>query len=286
MNAASMSSTALWVGIATFAAAAVVDVLRGNEAMKEFNKTLRENAENTYNDLKKFSENYSGLRESLYKTENGKQTPVDINSEEAKKAWEVLREQIELSSHASDEYIGKLLSIENVSERLRQGFAMIESIQSVSAAIKELGDSSIKLERDWSEWWNLGLLPDGTIGNLQDAYMWLSKIEEKYGSVVNARKVASTSRTDEGFKNVFQDEAKEFVENYETELEKFRKDLQVTKQSIIDFIELKGWSGDTSKINEVFKTFTDNLILKNQLNPQQAYTLQLEMEEARSKAAK
>jgi len=286
MNAARMSSTALWVGIATVAAAAVVDILRGNEAMKEFNKTLRENAENTYNDLKKFSENYSGLRESLYKTENGKQTPVDINSEEAKKAWEVLREQIELSSHASDEYISKLLSIENVSERLRQGFAMIESIQSVSAAIKELGDSSIKLERDWSAWWNLGLLPDGTIGNLQDAYMWLSKIEEKYGSVVNARKVASTSRTDEGFKNVFQDEAKEFVENYETELEKFRKDLQVTKQSIIDFIELKGWSGDTSKINEVFKTFTDNLILKNQLNPQQAYTLQLEMEEARSKAAK
>ena len=285
-NAARMSSTALWAGIATFAAAAVVDILRGNEAMKEFNKTLRENAENTYNDLKKFSENYSGLRESLYKTENGKQTPVDINSEEAKKAWEVLREQIELSSHASDEYIGKLLSIENVSERLRQGFAMIESIQSVSAAIKELGDSTIKLERDWSAWWNLGLLPDGTIGNLQDAYMWLSKIEEKYGSVVNARKVASTSRTDEDFKNVFQDEAKEFVENYETELEKFREDLQVTKQSIIDFIELKGWSGDTSKINEVFKTFTDNLILKNQLNPQQAYTLQLEMEEARSKAAK
>lgn len=285
-NAARMSSTALWVGIATFAAAAVVDILRGNEAMKEFNKTLRENAENTYNDLKKFSENYSGLRESLYKTENGKQTPVDINSEEAKKAWEVLREQIELSSHASDEYISKLLSIENVSERLRQGFAVIDSIQAVSAAIKEIGDSAIKLERDWSAWWNLGLLPDGTIGNLQDAYMWLSKIEEKYGSVVNARKVASTSRTDEGLDNVFQDEAKEFVENYETELEKFRKDLQVTKQSIIDFIELKGWSGDTSKINEVFKTFTDNLILKNQLNPQQAYTLQLEMEEARSKAAK
>lgn len=286
MNAASMSSTALWVGIATFAAAAVVDILRGNEAMKEFNKTLRENAENTYNDLKKFSENYSGLRESLYKTENGKQTPVDINSEEAKKAWEVLREQIELSSHASDEYIGKLLSIENVSERLRQGFTMIESIQSVSAAIKELGDSSIKLERDWSEWWNLGLLPDGTIGNLQDAYMWLSKIEEKYGSVANAKKVAEASKTDEGFDNTLKEEAEEFVENYETELEKFRKDLQVTKQSIIDFIELKGWSGDTSKINEAFKTFTDNLILKNQLNPQQAYTLQLEMEEARSKAAK
>ena len=282
-----LTSGATWWGLIGIAAgAAIIEVIRGNEAMKEFNKTLRENAENTYNDLKKFSEQYSNIRESLYKTGNGKQTPVDIDNKEAGKVWEAMREQIELSSHASDEYIGKLLSIENISERLRQGFAVIDSIQAVSAAIKELGDDTIKLEREWSAWWNLGLLPDGTIGNLKDTHMWLSKIEEKYGSIVNARKVASTSKTEEGFDNVFQGEAKQFVENYEKELERFREDIKKTKQSVVDFIELKGWSGDTSKINEAFKIFTDNLILKNQLNPQQAFTLQLEMEEARSQAAK
>ena len=184
MNTVLTSGATWWGLLAVSIGAAVVEIARGNEAMKEFNKTLRENANNTYGDLEKFTSQYTELRNSLYKTikdSEGKSTivPQDINADDAKKAWEAVKEQIELSSHVSDEYISRLLSINNISERLRQSFAVIDNIKSVSAAIKELGDNSIKLERDWSAWWNLWLLPDGTIGNLQDVHMWLGNMTKK-----------------------------------------------------------------------------------------------------------
>jgi len=288
-----LTSGATWWGLLAVAAgAAIVEVVRGNEAMKEFNKTLRENAKNTYNDLERFKEQYKELRESLYQTitdNNGKTivTPQNINVDDAEKAWESVKEQIELSSHASDKYVGSLLQIKNISERLRQSFAVIDDIQSVSAAIKELGDGAIKLERDWSGWWNLWTLPDGTIGNLKDAHMWLGKIEEKYGSIEKARKAASgEDRAPLGIDKKYQDDAERWLDNYENELRKFREDLESTKESVLNFINAQGWSGNVNKVNETFKQITDNLIQQNQLDPEKAYTLQIEMEEARSKAAK
>lgn len=288
-----LTSGATWWGLLAVATgSAIVEVVRGNEAMKEFNKTLRENAKNTYDDLERFKEQYKELIESLYNTttdSNGKTivTPQDINVDDAKKAWEAVKEQIELSSHASDKYIGSLLQIKNISERLRQSFVVIDDIQSVSAAIKELGDDAIKLEREWSGWWNLWTLYDGTIGNLKDTHMWLGKIEEKYGSIEKARKAASgEDKAPLGIDKNYKDDAERWLENYENELKKFREDLESTKESILNFINAQGWSGNVNKVNETFKQITDNLIQQNQLDPEKAYTLQIEMEEARSKAAK
>lgn len=279
MSTVLTSATTWWALLAVAVGAAIAEVFRGNEAMKEFNKTLRENAENTYNDLSKFAQQYKEVRDSLYKTDKGVTTPVDIDKNEAQKAWEAVREQIELSSHASDEYISKIIAIDNVSERLRQGFNLLDNIQEVSAAIKELSDDAIKLERDWSAWWNLGLLPDGTIGNLKNAHMWLGKINDEFGSIEQAAKLADSN-------NIFSVRASEYIKNYQKELEQFKKDLETTTQSVLNFINLKGWSGDTTKIDEVFKQITDNLIQKNQLDADKAYTLQVEMENARSQAAK
>lgn len=279
MNTVLTSGATWWGLLAVAAGAAVIEIARGNEAMREFNKTLRENAENTYKDLSKFSEQYAEVRNSLYKTENGVTTPVDINKDEAKKAWESVREQIELSTHASEEYVSGLLAIENTSERLRQGFALLDNVMEVSAAIKELRDDTIKIEKEWSAWWNLGLLSDGTIGNLKNAHMWLGKIYDEFGSIEKAAKLADSD-------TILSDKASRYIKRYQGELEEFRDDLQTTTQSVLDFINLKGWSGDTEKISEVFKQITEGLIQKNQLNPQEAFDLQLEMEEARSAAAK
>lgn len=279
MNTVLTSGATWWGLLAVAAGAAVIEIARGNEAMREFNKTLRENAENTYKDLSKFSEQYAEVRNSLYKTENGVTTPVDINKDEAKKAWESVREQIELSTHASEEYVSGLLAIENTSERLRQGFALLDNVMEVSAAIKELRDDTIKIEKEWSAWWNLGLLSDGTIGNLKNAHMWLGKIYDEFGSIEKAAKLADSD-------TILSDKASRYIKKYQGELEEFRDDLQTTTKSVLDFINLKGWSGDTEKISEVFKQITEGLIQKNQLNPQEAFDLQLEMEEARSAAAK
>ena len=279
MNQVLTSGATWWGVLAAAATGAVISIIRGNEAMKEFNKSLREDATSTYDELSKFLNQYQNVRDSLYKT-NTKNETNDIDKNEALKAWESVREQIELSSKASSEFVGKLLAIENVSERLRQGFKILDDIQTVTAALKELGDEGIKLERSWSEWWNLGILPDGTIENLKDSYIWLDKINDKFGSLENARVISTLDKTNEGFKNLYKDVAEDYIENYEKELEKFRKDLSTTTQSVVDFINLKGWQGDETKIEETFRRAFQNIALKNNLSPQQAMTMQLEAAQA------
>ena len=269
-----------WFSLLALAAWDIFDAfMNADKATIEFNKSLRDSAKTTYEDLKKFAEQYKNVRDSLYKSEtikdaSGKQTiattPQNIEEGEAKKVWEAMREQIELSSHASDEYISKLLSIENVSERLRQGFQMIDNIQAVSAALKEIGEDGIKVEQGWSAWWNAYQLPDGLIGNIKDVANAEKELIENYGSVEAAKQRGSKLYSD-----------------YEKrELENFREDLKVTTDSVINFINLNGWSGDTGKIDEMFKQVTDKLATQGNLDPQTAFTLQREIEVARAKAAK
>jgi hypothetical protein len=275
----------------TMAALLVTEIgdafINADRATKEFNKSLRDGAKTTYEDLKKFAEQYKNVRDSLYTTQKtaigniydpstGKAAATayanqtvgqDISASEAKKVWEAMREQIELSSHASDEYISKLLSIENVSERLRQGFQILDDIQTVSAALKEIGEDGIKVTQSWAAWWNAWQGADGLIGNVKDLQKEIQRLQD-----------AGQDPNDKFTKVIDKD--------YATALERFRKDLKVTTDSVIDFINLNGWSGDTGKIDEVFKQVTDRLATQSNLDPQTAFTLQREVEVARAKAAK
>jgi hypothetical protein len=154
-----------------------------------------------------------------------------------------------------------------MSERVRQGFNLLEDVQVVNAALKELDYDTIKVSKDFSDWWNLGLAPDGLIGNLKDLQEEIQKLRD-----------AGINPDNKLTKLIDKD--------YEKALERFRNDLQKTTNSVLDFINLKGWSKDESKINQVFEQITQKLVLDNQLDPQKAFTLQIEVEEARSKAAR
>lgn len=272
-----VKSPLTWWSLLALAAWDIFDAfVNANKATEDFNKSLRDSAKTTYEDLKKFAEQYKNIRDSLYKTETignlgSKETtvttPQDIEEGEAKKVWEAMREQIELSSHASDEYISKLLSIENVSERLRQGFQILDDIQTVSAALKEIGEDGIKVTQGWAAWWNAWQGADGLIGNVKDLQKEIQRLKD-----------TGQDPNDKFTKVIDKD--------YATALERFRKDLKVTTDSVIDFINLNGWSGDTGKIDEVFKQVTDRLATQGNLDPQTAFTLQKDVEIARAKAAK
>lgn len=297
--ASAMKTVAMskWTWISLFAIAAVeaTQAIFGvNEAQKALNESIRNGAKDNYDNISKFLEQYKEVRDSLYSTKKvaigsyksttGKaeatiydeqQVGQDIDQNEAKKAWEAVREQIELTVVSSDKYIGNLLSISNMSERVRQGFNLLDDVQVVNAALKELDDDTIKVSKDLSAWWNAWQAPDGLIGNLKDYQEALNDIIAKYGTLESFRE------------NTFLGgKGSDDLNDYETALERFRDDLQKTTDSIINFIELKGWSGDESKINQVFEQITQKLVLDNQLDPQKAFTLQTEVEEARSKAAK
>lgn len=257
-----------------------------DKAIRKFNNSIREGAEDNYKNIKDFISQSKELRDSLYTFKDvdlgggevrreitGTQ---DINNDEAKKVWETVREQIELTSKSSDTYIGQLLQIENVSERLRQGFQILDNISEVNAALKEIDDKTIDINQDWSQWWNLWAGFDGLIGNLKDLEGELNTVNKEFGGLDKIKESADAgNRT-----------AKAFLKDYEIALERFREDLKETTDSIVEFITMKGWSGDTNKINEVFSNVTNKLINENQLNPQEAYLLQLEAETARANATK
>ena len=275
-------SPTTWIILAGVALSQFLSKLIGvNEEAKELNQNLRENAKNTAQELEEFAKRTDNIRKQLYETrvdENGKKTLVPQNMEqsEALKAWEEIRNQIELSSHASQDYITQLMAISDVSERLRQGFAILDDVQVVSAALKEIGDDGIKVAQDWSEWWNLWLAKDGLIGNLKDYKEELDDIIEKYGTLSNAELLKTQGK----------DGAEAAIHDLDLALSKLQDDLKETTDSVMSFIELRGWSGDTTKIAEVFDQVSQQLIEKNQLDPQTAYALQEQVEIAKAKAQK
>ena len=290
------SSRLTWFALLAIAATEAAQAIFGiNEAQKALNESIRNGANDNYDNISKFLEHYKEVRESLYATQKvaigdvynpttgraeaqayaEQRVAKDIDNSEAKKVWESVREQIELTVASSDKYIGNLLSISNMSERVRQGFNLLDDIQVVNAALKELDDDTIKVSQDFSAWWNAWQAPDGLIENLKDYQDALDDVIAEYGTMKSFRE------------NTFiGGKGSDDLNDYETALERFRDDLQKTTDSIINFIELKGWSGDESKINQVFEQITQKLVLDNQLDPQKAFTLQTEVEEARSKAAK
>lgn len=254
------------------------------EGVKNFNKTIRDGAAENYKNITNTLEQYKDLRESLYEEEerggNNVRVAQDIDESNAKKAWESMREEIELSSAASETYISRLMQIDNVSERLRQGFVLLDDLQAVNSALSEMGDKTIFIQQDWSSWWNLWLAPDSFEENLRDFIKAKKQIEDAYGDIETAReKLEKASSV--GDKNL-----KSGVSRYDNTLEQFRENLKETTDSIIDFISLKGWTGDTNKINELFAQFTNKTVMQLGLDPSEAFTLQLEVEQARAKAAK
>lgn len=285
-----------WVGVVAIGLYQMEQAIWGaNEAQIALNKSIRDGAKDNYDNITKFLDQYKQVRESLYTTQKvaignmydpatGKASATayveqsveqDINKNEAKKAWEAIREQIELTTRSSDQYIGRLLEISNMSERVRQGFNILEDIRVVNAALKDLDEDTIKVEKDMSAWWNAYQMPGGLIGNIKDYQKELDDIIKKYGSLESLLNNVHVGGDNWGD-----------FSDYQTALERLQSSIKTTTDSIINFIELKGWSGDINKINEVFKQIADKIALDNQLDPQKAFVLQTQVEEARSQAAK
>ncbi len=242
-------------------------IIRANQAMVQLNKSLREGAESNYKNITDFltSDSNVDARKTL--------ASGDLNKNDADKLWESVREQIELATKESDNYISKLMEIGDVSERIRQGFKLLENLQEINGALKEIGDDGIKITQDWSKWWNLWLGTDGLIGNLKDIENAEKAVVDEFGSIGKAREEATGTNR-----------AWELTGDYEEALRRLQDDIKVTTDSIINFIELKGWSGDTTKIDEVFSQVWNKIAMDNNLDPQKLFQIQLAASEAQYEA--
>lgn len=260
-----------WTVLVSAVVSAGFAFYNANERVKEFNQSLRDNAK----------ENKKNIEEFI--SANDIATKVGSNltgQDELEKMWDSIREQIELTSASSEELVKRLSSIGDVRERVSEGLSVLQDILAVNSAMEEMGDKAISIKQELSGWWNLWLLPDGLVENLRD---YQEAVDDTESSWAKFMKTYVLSYVAPVYSPLF---IKDATKDTEEHLEQLREDLKETTDSVINFIELKGWSGDVTKITEVFNKVREKILEQGQLDPQQAYTLQLLLEEARSEAAK
>lgn len=274
------SPTTWWSLLAIGIASAAMSLYDARKALSEFNKSVRDGAADNYKNIENFLDQYATMRKSLYKEENkdGKRivTPQNIEKGEASKIWEAIREQIELTTNSSERYIGNLLTIENMSERARRGFVMLENIKEVNAALKEVGDTVFDVTQSYSAWWNLGMLPDGLFQNIKD-----------YSKEINgAEKSTKTFVANLGNYSMAFNASTNAIDNARPHLKVLQKDIDTLNESILKFIDNKGWSANADKIGAVFDEISKKIALEGSLTPEEAFQFQLLIEKKRSEASK
>ena len=202
-----------------------------SDKIKDINKSIVDSSKESADSIAKFLNDYRETYRKAFEysskvAKNGVPTNMadgapkykNLNDEEAQKAWQAIKEQIELSSAASSTFISRLMAINDVNDRVRAGFDYLEKIHDVNGALETLDEKAIDIAGDWSKWWNLWTLPDGLIDNLKDYQNQLDKVAEKWGSLANAR--AASEQKIEGADGDLHD----VVEQYGT----FVSDLQKT----------------------------------------------------------
>lgn len=171
-----------------------------SDKIKDINKSIVDSSKESADSIAKFLNDYRETYRKAFEysskvAKNGVPTNMadgapkykNLNDEEAQKAWQAIKEQIELSSEASSTFISRLMAINDVNDRVRAGFDYLEKIHDVNGALETLDEKAIDIAGDWSKWWNLWTLPDGLIDNLKDYQNQLDKVAEKWGSLANAR---------------------------------------------------------------------------------------------------
>lgn len=171
-----------------------------SDKIKDINKSIVDSSKESADSIAKFLNDYRETYRKAFEysskvAKNGVPTNMadgspkykNLNDEEAQKAWQAIKEQIELSSAASSTFISRLMAINDMNDRVRAGFDYLEKIHDVNGALETLDEKAIDIAGDWSKWWNLWTLPDGLIDNIKDYQNQLDKVAEKWGSLANAR---------------------------------------------------------------------------------------------------
>ena len=206
--------------------------------------SAKESAESISKFLNDYKETYKRVAEvhaslskqgttSPYTATKGGQQPQKLSDEESANAWVAIKEQIQLSSAASDVFIQKLMSIKDMNERINAGFEYLERIHDVNGALETLDEKAIDIAGDWSKWWNLWTLPDGLIDNLKDYTNYIDNMAKKWGSINNL--IDANRENVKGAGGDYHD--------MEAQLSTFKDNLRTTTESMYNAFTSVGITG-------------------------------------------
>ena len=206
-------------------------------ANKEYNKTLKDNAKENIDSISKFFSDYGEHLKSI-----GSAGVVD-----QQKMWERIQEEIEKTTKNAQRYLDKLNEIQNVSDKIRIGTKLLEQIQVINKEVENLaGHNKFNIGGGWAD--------DNLLVDLQDYEKSLNALVEKYGTILNAFKSSNKHYREKGeplsdVNQYFYD-----LKEIDTELEKLKKTLDG-----IDLRKIIGDSGDSDLKLENLRNFAETI---------------------------
>jgi hypothetical protein len=105
------------------------------EEIEQLNKSIADGAKESYEAIDKMLHS-SEMVSTRLSAAQGKLSDTD-----AAKAWEMLREQIELSAASSKELIAQLLKEPDINKRVTESFNLAEKIEEANRKLSDLNDS-------------------------------------------------------------------------------------------------------------------------------------------------
>lgn len=129
------AATAGWAALAFVVADAWLTISRNMEEIEQLNKSIADGAKESYEAIDKMLHS-SEMVSTRLSAAQGKLSDTD-----AAKAWEVLREQIELSAASSKELIAQLLKEPDINKRVTESFNLAEKIEEANRKLSDLNDS-------------------------------------------------------------------------------------------------------------------------------------------------
>ena len=129
------AATAGWAALAFVVADALLTISRNMEEIEQLNKSIADGAKESYEAIDKMLHS-SEMVSTRLSSAQGKLSDTD-----AAKAWEMLREQIELSAASSKELIAQLLKEPDINKRVTESFNLAEKIEEANRKLSDLNDS-------------------------------------------------------------------------------------------------------------------------------------------------
>ena len=129
------AATAGWAALAFVVADAWLTISRNMEEIEKLNNSIAEGAKESYEAIDKMLHS-SEMVSTRLSAAQGKLSDTD-----AAKAWEMLREQIELSAASSKELIAQLLKEPDINKRVTESFNLAEKIEEANRKLSNLNDS-------------------------------------------------------------------------------------------------------------------------------------------------
>lgn len=251
-KAFAFTPTTGWMALLTIAMEIGQTWWQNSEAVKEFNRSIVESAKESNSSLTKFIADYSKIANA---------DVSKLSTEEATKTWEAIREEIINSSAAGRDFVATLEQIPDVNQRVKKGFDYVNQIQKVHGALQEIDDDAIRIQQDWSKWWNLGLANDSMMENLDDLIDRLHEVGENY------EKAISSGTGAKGYDPFAVQSA---------ELEQLRDNLAATAEDMVNYFTGKNFNPEQER--EAFNKVVDEMVSKQNMSTEQSLIFRMNLE--------